>query len=140
MSFYLDANIVVALLTPEPFSTRVDSFLRAHPDVLIVSDFGAAEYVSAISRRVRMGDIAPGNGQTALTILDSWLSRSASRIEIRPTDVALADSFLRRLDLTLLTPDAIHIAVTQRLGATLLTSDRRMAVGARAIGIPVVTP
>jgi len=36
-------------------------------------------------------------------------------------DVAAAAAFLRRLDLTLRTPDAPHIAIAQRIRAELLT-------------------
>ena len=53
MSFYLDANILVALLTPEPLSGRAIDFVRTAGEALIVSDFAAAEFVSAIARRVR---------------------------------------------------------------------------------------
>lgn len=62
MRFYLDANILVALLTAEPLSERADEFVQRHPGRLIVSDFTAAEFVSAISRRVRMRETAPRSG------------------------------------------------------------------------------
>jgi predicted nucleic acid-binding protein len=45
-----------------------------------------------------------------------------------------------RLDLTLRTPDAIHIAIARRLDATLVTFDQRMATNARALGMAVATP
>jgi uncharacterized protein len=37
--------------------------------------------------------------------------------------------------LPLRAPDAIHIAMAQRVGAALVTFDRRMAAAARALGI-----
>src|SRR5947207_5156179 len=99
-------RIVVALLTPDPLTARADAFLEARREVFIVSDFAAAEYVSAISRRVRTAEITRGDGQNALARLDVWLAQSTQRVEIESADVALADRFLRRLDLALLTPDA----------------------------------
>jgi predicted nucleic acid-binding protein len=45
---------------------------------------------------------------------------------------------LRRLDLNLRTPDAIHIAIAQRLGAELATFDVRMAESAEALGVTAV--
>jgi predicted nucleic acid-binding protein len=51
-----------------------------------------------------------------------------------------ADQILRRLDVNLRTPDALHITIAQRLNATLLTFDRSMAAAARALGMAVVTP
>jgi hypothetical protein len=44
---------------------------------------------------------------------------------------------LRRLDLTLRTPDALNIAIAQRVGATLATFDAKMADAARALGTEV---
>jgi predicted nucleic acid-binding protein len=36
--------------------------------------------------------------------------------------------------------DALHIAIAQRLDATLVTFDQRMAASARALGMAVATP
>jgi predicted nucleic acid-binding protein len=44
---------------------------------------------------------------------------------------------MRRLDLTLRTPDALHIAISGRVGATLATFDEKMAAAARVVGLPV---
>jgi predicted nucleic acid-binding protein len=57
-----------------------------------------------------------------------------------PGDLAAATMFLRRLDPPLRTPDAVHIAIAQRLGTTLVTFDRQMAASARALGTAVATP
>jgi len=137
---YLDANILVALLTPEPFSGRADRFLQSNTAPLIVSDFAAAEFSSAVARRVRMRDFTRDQARITFSRFDTWLARAADRVEIIPADVALATAFLRRLDLTLRTPDAIHIAITQRINATLVTFDQRMTAGARALGTAVATP
>ncbi|MGD9616466.1 MAG: type II toxin-antitoxin system VapC family toxin [Alphaproteobacteria bacterium] len=53
VSYYLDASVLVALLTVEPFSDRADAFVLATSDPLLVSDFAGAEFASAIGRRVR---------------------------------------------------------------------------------------
>ena len=130
---YLDANILVALLTPEPFSRRADTFLRTNTEPLIVSDFAAAESSSAVARRVRLREFTRYQAQITLSRFDAWLVRTADRVEIGAEDVALATAFLRRLALTLRTPDAIHIAIAQRIAARLVTFDERMAQSARAL-------
>ena len=61
-------------------------------------------------------------------------------MEISPADVASATAFLRRLDLTLRTSDALHIAIAQRIGATLVTFDRQMADSTRTPGVAVAVP
>jgi predicted nucleic acid-binding protein len=38
------------------------------------------------------------------------------------------------------TPDALNIAISQRVGAALATFDDKMADNARSLGVPVVIP
>ena len=140
MSFYCDASFLVPIFVIDAWNDNAEAFLAGHPAIFVISDFGAAEFSSAIARRVRTRDLDADEARLAFANFDSWSARSAQRIEIATADVALAASFLRRLDLALLTPDAIHIAVAQRLGATLVTFDRQMAANARALGIAVAVP
>lgn len=140
MSFYLDTNILVALLTPEPLSGRAQDFMRNNLERLIVSDFAAAEFVSAIARRVRTRETTIEDARRDLADFEVWVARSTERTELDAGDVATATAYLRRLDLTLLTPDALHIAIARRLGATLVTFDRSMAVAARVLGMAVAAP
>jgi predicted nucleic acid-binding protein len=140
VAFYLDTNILVALLVREPFSERADRFLQVNAETLLVSDLAAAEFASAVARRVRMREFTLEQARIALSGFDGWLARTADRIEISASDIPLATTFLRRLDLTLRTPDAIHLAIVQRVAATLVTFDRQMAMSARALGASVATP
>jgi predicted nucleic acid-binding protein len=137
---YLDTSLLVPLFTTEPLSAKAFEFLRANRTVLIVSNFAAAEFASAIGRRVRMREIVLDNARRLFSMFDGWLARSARRIEITGADVAACDAILRRLDTSLRAPDAIHIAIAQRLDATLVTFDRQMVDGARALGTAVATP
>lgn len=137
---YLDTNILVALLTPDPFSERADIFLQNNAEPLIVSDFAAAEFSSAVVRRVRMREFTIEQAGIALTGFDAWFARGANRVEIGAGDVALATTYIRRLDLTLRTPDALHIAIARRVDAVLVTFDRAMAAAARALGMAVAMP
>jgi predicted nucleic acid-binding protein len=121
LGWYLDASVIVALFRPEPFSDRADQFIRTHTTV-IASDFTVAEAASAIARCVRLREMTMDQARIVLASLDAWLARSAQQIEITSADIAAATAFLRRLDLPLRTPDAVHIAATQRLGRRLSRS------------------
>lgn len=140
MSIYFDASVLVALFVIDPSSARAEAFLSAYPEIFVVSDFGAAEFSSAVARRVRTRDLTRDDGRLAFSNFDSWVARSADRQETTTADIAAADRILRRLDVNLRTPDAIHIAIAQRLDATLVTFDQRMAASARALGMAVATP
>lgn len=137
IEFCLDTSFIVALLTPEPTSQRAVQFARSNPEIFLVSDFAAAEFASAISLRVRMGEIPADEGRFILATFDRWMATAGTEVEISAADIALATSFLRRLDLPLRTPDAIHIAVARRTGATVVSFDRRMVRNARALGLDV---
>jgi predicted nucleic acid-binding protein len=137
VSFYLDASVLVALLTPDPLSARAEAFLSTGVQGFFVSDFAAAEFVSVVGRRIRSLEITFPDGRIALANLDAWAARAAQRVDISTADVTVADAYLRRLDLTLVTPDALHIAIAGRLGAPLVTFDRQMAANARTLGLEV---
>ncbi len=137
MRVYLDASVLVALLTDDPLTARTNSFLLAQAPVLVLSDFAAAEFASAVARRVRTGDITIEDARIAFSTLDTWATRSTERIETTTADVRGAEAFLRRLDLNLRTPDALNIAIAQRAGAALATFDARMASAAHALGAEV---
>ncbi len=137
MNFYLDTSVIVNFLTPEPLSSRADAFVGTHLDELVVSDFAAAEFSSVIARRVRTEELRPTEARTVLTDFDAWLGRAVLRVEIASGDIKQADAYLRRLDLPLRAPDAIHIAIAWRRGVSLVTFDRQLAAAARTLGIAV---
>ncbi len=137
MSVYFDASVLVALFTNDPFTSRARAFLTAHTPTVVVSDFASAEFASAVSRRVRTKDLTADEARIAFTSFDSWLARSTQHVDTTAPDIAVAASVLRRLDLNLRTPDAINIAVADRLGAELATFDEKMAIAARAFGVQV---
>jgi predicted nucleic acid-binding protein len=137
VSVYLDASVLVALFTNDPFTPRADGFLRENASVLLVSDFAAAEFASVIARHVRTREIARRDARIAFSTFDAWTARVAQRVEIGAADVKAAEAFLRRLDLKLRTPDAINIAIAQRIGAALFTFDDAMIKSARALGMPM---
>ncbi|MGH7122159.1 MAG: PIN domain-containing protein, partial [Acetobacteraceae bacterium] len=71
--------------------------------------------------------------RSAFATLDAWAARATERIGTETADVKAAEGFLRRLRLTLRTPDALNIAFARRAGAELATFDEKMARAARAL-------
>jgi uncharacterized protein len=111
--------------------------LRSNLGVVVVSDFAAAEFASALARRVRTSELLTERARFAFAAFDGWTLRATQRVELRAADIRAAETFIRGLDLPLRTPDALHIAVAQRLGATLATFDEPMKKSATALGVPV---
>jgi uncharacterized protein len=140
MSLYFDASVLVALFVIDPSSAKAEAFLIASQDVFAVSDFAAAEFSSAMARRVRMRLLTLDEATRAFANFDSWITGTADWRETIPADIATANRILRRLTVNLRTPDALHIAIAGRLNATLVTFDNSMATAGRALGLAVSTP
>jgi predicted nucleic acid-binding protein len=137
VSTYLDASVLVALFTPDPFSPRADALLRSADAAPLVSDFAAAELASVVARRVRTREFNPEDARTVFSNFDTWAAQLGSRVPTEASDIIVTEGLLRRLDLPLRTPDALHIAIAQRVRATLATFDQKLAKSATAVGIPV---
>lgn len=140
MIAYLDASVLVALFTRDAFTDRATRFLRTQQPVVLVSDFAAAEFASAVARLSRMREISLDEAHALLRDFDLWRLRATQEAATMSVDVAAAASYLRRLDLPLRTADAINIAIAQRLDASLATFDVKMAASARILGAELADP
>ena len=137
MTLYLDTSLIVPLFVPDRFNERAEVVLRDWRSAVVVSDFAAAEFASAIARRVRAGEIAVKDARIAFGQFDAWSGAAAQPARVQPSDIAAATVLVRRLDLPIRTADAIHVAIAQRHGATLATFDQQMARSAEALAVPV---
>ncbi len=131
---------MLPILIKEPASATVDAFMSTVQQELWVSDFAAAEVASAVSRLVRTGRLEATDGAASLSDFDVWLAAMTRAAEIHAVDVRLAGVYVRRFDLALRTPDALHLAIARRLDVTLVTLDRRMAAAGRELGVAVEVP
>jgi hypothetical protein len=107
---------------------------------LLISDFAAAEVASAVSRLVRMALLTEADATARLADFDAWRAAMTAAVDIQASDARLAYIYVRRFDLALRAPDALHLAIARRLDATLVTLDRRLATAARELGIEVEVP
>jgi predicted nucleic acid-binding protein len=137
VSLYLDASAILPIFVDETFSGAVAHFLQAADQPLIVSEFATAEVASELSRRVRTGALDLDAVLEGLAHLDVWRAAFTTDLDLQPSDVRLAGLFVRRLELGLRAPDALHAAVCRRTGHTLVTRDRRLAGAAEALGVRV---
>lgn len=130
--------MLVPLFAEDALLDRGRKLIGDAPITPVVSDFAAAEFASSLGRKVRTGHLIAEHAQMAFVAFDAWVARVATRVVMAPSDVAGAQAWLRRLELNLRAPDAIHIAMAQRLGARIATFDRRMATSARSLGSEVL--
>lgn len=106
-----------------------------------ISDLTLVEFASAISRK------GPGKDVASRKCLKSHGSiRGGCRglvhgyyevLSLKTRDYRLAKSWLGPLNGTLRTLDALHLAVAEATGTSIVTADRRLASEARRLGVSV---
>ena len=136
MSLYLDTSVLVALVVGEAGRPVAQAVLEGATGPVLLNGFARAEFASAVARRVRAGDTPRAHAAAFLAALDAW-AEELTPCGVEAADIAQAEAWLRRLDLNLRTPDALHLAAARRLDARLATLDRAMAEAARALGVPL---
>ena len=137
MRLYLDASAILPTLVAEPASPVVDQYLGGLSPPFFLSEFAAAEVASRLSIRVRTGSLTPEAGRERLARFDGWRATSTRDVDIREADMRLAHIIVRRFELALRAPDALHLAICRRLSLTLVTLDRRLARAGQDMGVAV---
>lgn len=140
VGWYLDASVLVPLVIEKAVSEALHAFLLAPEPTLWVSEFASAEAASALSRLVRMKAITPSAATAALVDLDTWRLSKTCDVELNPSDVRLANLLVRRFETKLRAADALHIAMSKRIAATLISRDDVMVAAAKMIGLEALNP
>jgi predicted nucleic acid-binding protein len=86
-----------------------------------------------------MGLLEASDALARLADFDVWRAAMSSPTDIHSSDIRLAAAYVRRFDLALRAPDALHLAVAGRLDVPLVTLDRRLAA-AQELGVAVEEP
>jgi predicted nucleic acid-binding protein len=90
-----------------------------------------------LSRLLRTGLLTAAAASARLADFEAWRAATSSPVEVHAADVRLAYAYIRRFDLMLRAPDALHLAITRRIDATLATFDRRLARAAGELGVAI---
>lgn len=128
------------LFAADALSDRAEAWLAAKPERLAVSDLAEAEFVAALGAKVRARAMSEVEAAAAVDNLAEWTRLACQRVILAPQDMEPAKQWMRRFDLGLRTPDALHLALATRFGLTVATFDAGMAAAARALRLPIVMP
>jgi predicted nucleic acid-binding protein len=132
---YLDASALLPLFLAGGHTARMRRRVAPDQPPVSVSVFGIAEIGAVVTSRVRARILTREAGDGLLASIDAWLASMAAIHPVDGADHDHAAAFVRRFDLGLRAPDALHLATCRRLGLPLLTFDARQAAAARRLGI-----
>ena len=133
---YLDTSLLVAVLTNEAETERMRHWLGQQPvDDLAVSDWVATEFSSALSIKLRTGQIGAAHRADALATFARFAADSFTVVPVSRLQFRTAARFADQHTLGLRAGDALHLAVCADLGATLCTLDQRLSHAGSALGV-----
>jgi predicted nucleic acid-binding protein len=136
---YLDTSLLVAVLTQEIHTDRIKLWL-SEQDVndLVISDWVMTEFSSALSIKLRTGQIDTNARADALAMFASLYTDSLSILPVTGLQFREAARFADQFSLGLRGADALHLAICAGQGAALCTLDKRLAEAGPALGVKTV--
>lgn len=141
MTLYLDTSVLVAALTNEAATPRIQSWLAAQAaGECAISEWVVTEFSSALSIKLRSGQIALPGRAAALAMFARLRADSFVVLPVTATNFRGASRLADQYALGLRAGDALHLALCADRGATLCTLDRRLAEAAPAVGVGVLLP
>jgi predicted nucleic acid-binding protein len=132
---YLDTSALVSFVVPDAHTPRLRERLRGTDTFVMASVFGMAEFSAVLAIRARAGGMTTEAAVAAFDFFDTWLASHGDLCDVEAADHHVAAAVVRRLDIGLRAPDALHLAICRRLAVPLLTFDARQAAAARRLGI-----
>ncbi len=139
---YCDSSALIKLYLSEPGSDQFNGMVEGRAD-LLVADLAVTEVVSALSRRLRQGDLAPKTaGRVRHAIVGDLDAGLYQRVELTRDVHRRAEHLLLSLRETpLRAADALHLALAMSAHAASMASfDARLGAAARAAGLATYPP
>lgn len=125
-------------ITNEAATPASQAWLAAHAaDDLLISQWVTAEVSSALSIKLRRGDIDLAQRAAALAQFRGMIPATLNELPVLTPHFQAAALAADNHVLGLRASDALHLAICADQGASLVTLDRRLLDAAPALGVAV---
>ena len=132
---YVDTSILVAALTAEIETDRIQAWLTAQPvDQLTISDWTLTEFSAALSMKVRTGQMSIAHRNLSLAGFNQLIANSFEILLVTGSHFRTAARLADRYASGLRAGDALHLAIAIEYGATLSTLDKKLAEAGAELG------
>ncbi len=132
---YIDTSVLAAYYCPEPMSDLAQEVLSevSRPALSVLTE---VELVSAVSRKVRAGEIGKNEGHRITAQFTAHLDKgNFLRFSVEDRHWRLARDWIGHFHAPLRTLDALHLSIAFSEGLELITADRLLYVSAATLGV-----
>lgn len=134
---YLDTSVIVPFYLPEALSIAIRELLVIEEQPAL-SQLVEVELFSALSRRVRMGEISEQQARQITEQFQIHLNEGLyTRINLESVHYQQAMQWIGRFDTPLRTLDGLHLAIAASNNLRLVTADETLADAANILGVEV---
>ena len=135
---YLDTSAAIPLFVSEPASDAVDTWFESCNDTLISSDWILTEFASALSIKVRRGEIEQKQARAAWKDFEEFCQSGLRLVPVSRQAFTHATQLVRNVPSGLRSGDSLHLAMAIGAGAaSVATADANLAKNAKLHGLAV---
>lgn len=135
---YLDTSVAIPLFIPEPTSDAVDAWFEACDDTLISADWILTEFASALSIKVRRGEIEQKQAQAAWKNFESFCQSGLRLVPVSRQAFRQSAQLVLDAASGLRSGASLHLAMAIETGASsIATADVNLAKSAKLKGLAV---
>lgn len=135
---YVDTSVMVPLLAPEPMTAAVQQWFAGLGEAPVSGDWLLTEFSSAISIKVRRGDLTAGQAKAIRLRCDQLSSSGLRIVPVSRSAYRDAAKLAEQHAHGLRAGDALHLALAMELGAkSIATLDDVMTANAKRLKLTI---